>query len=346
TLAVANFPVALENLQKVVEIEKSGKKKYTQEIETQHFPMMKMGALSIAQALSQQKKYKEAAVYFNAAYKVDPKDQANLYNAAAMAVNGQDYDKALEYYLELDKIGFTGAGTNFYATNKETKQAETFPNKDTRDQAVKLGQYVNPKDEKTPSLKGDIVKNIALIYAQKGDVEKAKAAMSNARKANPNDVSLIINEADLYLKTNDTETYKRLITEAIAKNPKDADMFYNLGVVTSAANPDEAIKHYQKALEINPKYVNANINVGVLMLAGEQKIVDEMNGLGTSAKDNKRYDELKTKRDGLYKKAMPYFEKAYAVEPDNEYVLSLLASVYQALEMDAKYKEVKAKLKS
>ena len=263
-----------------------------------------------------------------------------------MAVNGQDYDKALEYYLELDKIGFTGAGTSYSAVNKESKQMETFPNKETRDQAVKLGQYINPKDEKSPSLKGDIVKNIALIYAHKGDIEKAKAAMSNARKANPNDVSLIVNEADLYLKTNDTETYKKLITEAIAKNPKDADMFYNLGVVTSAKNPDEAIKHYQKALEIEPNNVNANINIGVLLLGGEQKIVDEMNGLGTSAKDNKRYDELKLKRDGLYKKALPYFEKAYAAKPDEEYVLSLLASVYQALEMDAKYKEVKAKMKS
>ena len=83
------------------------------------------------------------------------------------------------------------------------------------------------------------------------------------------------------------------------------------------------------------------------MLADEQKIVDDMNKItGTTAKDNQRYDALKAQRDGLYKKSLPYLEKAYKIEPDNQYVISLLASVYQALDREADYKAMKAKVKS
>ncbi|RWX01495.1 tetratricopeptide repeat protein [Flavobacterium cerinum] len=346
-MAQMNFSVMMKHLNKVIELEKNGKKKYTEEIQKQIFPEVKTAILTMANQLVDQKKFKEAGMYFASAYKIEPKDYSILYNAAASAVNAQDYDNALKYYLELDQSGFTGASTAFTAKNKKTGTVEGFPNKATRDIAVKTGEYIEPKDEKVPSVKGEIVKNIALIYGQKGETEKAKQAMANARKANPDDVSLLIAEADLYLKTKDNEMYKKLITEAVQKSPNDADLFYNLGVVSSETNKEEAIKHYNRALEINPNYVNALINLGVLMLADEQKIVDDMNKItGTTAKDNQRYDALKAQRDGLYKKSLPYLEKAYKIEPDNQYVISLLASVYQALERDADYKVMKAKIKA
>lgn len=347
TLAVTNFPIAVENLKKVVELEKkTGKKKYTEEIETQHFPMIKQGALMFAQALSDQKQYKEAAKYYNAAFMVDPKDMSQLYNAAAMAVNGQDYDNALNYYMELDKSGWTGEGTVFTAKNKQNGQIEGFPNKATRDIAIKGGQYVEPKDEKMPSLKGEITKNIALIYVQKGENDKAKAAMAAARKNNPDDVNLIVAEANIYYQAKDIEGYKRLINEAAAKNPNNPELFYNLGVVASETDKAEAKNHYNKALQIDPNYEPALVGMASLILGDEQKIVDEMNSItGTSKKENDRYDALKKKKDGLYTESLTYLEKAHKIKPDNQYTISLLVSIYQALERDADYKAMKAKLK-
>lgn len=342
--AEANFPIARDNLKKVIEMEKSGKKKYTPIIENEIFSRMKAGATTIAAELNKQKQHKAAAQYYLAAYELDPKDPSNLYNAAAMAVNGQDYDNALKYYEELNKIGFTGEGTIYTARNKQTGMVETFPNQKTRDLSVTAGQHVDPRQEELPSLKGEIVKNIALIYIQRGEIERAKQAMNDARKANPDDVGLIISEADLYLKTNDMETYKRLINEALQKNPKNADLFFNLGVVTTSTNPEEAAKHYQKALEIDPNYVNAMINLGILIISDEQKIVNEMNSLGNSTKDNQRYDQLKKKRDDMFNKALPYFEKAHAVKPDNQDVIGMLASIYQAMDRTEDYNRMKAKM--
>lgn len=342
-----NFPLALESFNKTIEIEKTGKKKYTEEIQKEIFPEMKTMAVTMAQQLGDKKMFRESGMAYYAAYMVDPKDNAILYNAAASAVNAQDYDNALKYYEVLDKSGFTGEGTSFTAKNKATGVIEGFPNKSARDIAVQTGQYILPKDEKLPSLKGEIVKNIALLYNQKGETEKAKTAFANARKANPDDVTLIVAEADLYLKTKDMAKYKELITEAVAKSPNDADLFYNLGVVSSEADPAAAATYYQKALQIKPDYVNANINLGLLMLKDEQKIVDQMNKVtGSTAKDNQRYDALKKERDALYAKALPYFEKAHKDDPDNQYVISTLATVYQALDKQDQAKAMKAKIKS
>jgi len=344
--ASVNFSKALESFNKVIELEKNGKKKYSEEVQKDILPELKTMATTMAQQLADKKMYKESGMAYAAAYKVDPKDHAILYNAAAMAVNGQDWDNALTYYLELDKSGFTGEGTSFTAKNKATGAIEGFPNKSTRDIAVKSGQYIQPQDEKTPSVKGEIVKNIALIYNQKGETDKAIAAMGAARSANPNDVNLIIAEADMYLKNKNMAKYKELITQAVQKSPNDADLFYNLGVVTSEADPAEGIKYYTRALEIKPNYTNANINLGLIMLRDEQKIIDQMNKLGTSAADNKRYDTLKAQRDGLYAKALPYFEKAHKDEPENQYVISTLSTIYQAMERTSDAKAMKAKLKS
>jgi tetratricopeptide (TPR) repeat protein len=141
--------------------------------------------------------------------------------------------------------------------------------------------------------------------------------------------------------------YKELISEAVAKTPNDPDLYYNLGVVTTESDPAEAIKYYEKALQLKPGYVNANINLGLLMLRDEKKVVDQMNAVtGNTAKDIQRYDALKKQREDMYNKSLPYFERAHKDEPDNQYVISTLASIYQATEQMDKYKAMKAKMKS
>ena len=78
-------------------------------------------------------------------------------------------------------------------------------------------------------------------------------------------------------------------------------------------------------------------------MLGDDKIVKEMNSLGMTPKESKRYDELKEKRQKMFSGAILYFEKALELEPTNEGVKSILLNSYQVLEMDAKYKALKAK---
>jgi predicted Zn-dependent protease len=322
---------------------KSGKKVYTDDINTK-VAIYKPELINLAVALGESKKYKEASDVLYSIYLLDKKDQDKLFYAASYSVTALDYDKALEYYTELKTLNYTGEGTVYWAENKVTKVEESFPTKNDRDLFIKTGTHEKPRDEKLESRRGEIYKNIALILIEKGRIEEAKAAVADARKANPEDSSLILTEADLYLKLNDFDNYTRLVNEALAKDPNNVDLVYNLGVISANANKlEDAEKYYKRALEINPNYFNANLNLAELKLRADEKWVTEMNKLGTSEKDNKRYEVLKAERDKNFKSVLPYLEKAVELQPDNESAKKTLLSVYNALEMTDKYKALKAK---
>ncbi|WP_293893441.1 tetratricopeptide repeat protein [Flavobacterium sp.] len=322
---------------------KTGKKIYTDDINetiTSYKPLM----VNIAVELVNAKKNKEAADVLYAIYQLDKKDQDKLFYAAYYATNAKDYEKALNYYKELKALNYTGEGTVYVATNKISKKEETFSSKTERDLFIKTGTHEKPRDEKLESKRGEIYKNIALILVDAGKVDEAKAAVAAARKENPNDTSLIITEADLFLKVNDVENYKRLVNEALEKEPNNVDLVYNLGVVSSNANKlDDAEKYYKKALELDPNYFNANLNLAELKLRADEKFVTEMNKLGTSEKDNKRYEVIKAEREKNFKFVLPYLEKAVELKADDEAARKTLLSVYNALDMTDKYKALKAK---
>lgn len=323
---------------------KSGKKIYTDDI-METIAGFKPEIVNLAVALSNAKRYNEAGDVLNSLYLLDKKDTDKLFYSASLYVNGKDYDKALKGYEELKKLNYSGEATLYFATNKTSKQEEQFGSTTERDLFLKSGSHEKPRDEKVPSKRGEIYKNVALILMEQGKTNEAKSAITEARKMNPNDDSLILTEADLYLKLNDFETYKSLVNEALAKNPNNADLVFNLGVISANAQKiDEAKTYYKRAIEIDPKYFNAYLNLSEVMLRGDDKYVDEMNKLGTSEKDNKRYEVLKAERNKNFNEILPYLEKAVELEPTNEPAKRTLLSVYNALEMTDKYKALKAKL--
>lgn len=339
---------AAKAYQEVIAIEKSsGKSKYTEQAQKSVNDIIG-SLLNRAMDEGGKKNYSEASKILHTIYELDKTDLEKLYFAASYAVNAQDFDNALLYYGELKAKNYSGEGMSYYAKNALSDKEDFFGTTDQakadRDNNVKMKMYSNPRDEKIQSKRGEIYKNIALILVQKGKTDEAKSALTEARLANPDDTSLAITEADLYLKLEDFTNYKRLISEVLQRNPNDADLLFNLGVVSSKTDAVEAEKYYKKAIEIKPDYVNAYLNLSILKLAGEKKIVEEMNKLGNSEKDNKRYDVLKKQREDIFKSAIPFLEKAYDLNPDNEDVSGTLLNVYSALEMTDKKKALKAKI--
>jgi len=338
-----NLSLAAETYKKLIDVEKaSGKQKYSTQAATS-ITEIKGKLINSAIADSQASKHAEGAKKLYDAYLLDKKDTINLYYAASTAVNAQDFDLALPMYEELKQLNYSGKGTSYTAVNKISGSEDGFNTASERDLAVKLGTHEKPKTESIPSKRGEIYKNLALILVQKGRSEDAKKAIADARKANPEDASLILTEANLYLESKDFETYKKLVGEALQKEPNNADLVFNLGVLSAnAKNNADAEKYYLKAIEINPNYANAYLNLAALKLEAEKPIIDEMNKLGTSAKDMKRYDVLKAQREDVFKGVIPYLKKANELDPKNEDVSKTLMGVYKALEMTAEAKALKA----
>ncbi|WP_278022139.1 tetratricopeptide repeat protein [Flavobacterium ginsengisoli] len=340
-----NLLAAADSYKKLIDVEKaSGKQKYSTQAAAS-ITNIKGLLINSAIADTQANKHADGAKKLYEAYELDKKDTVNLYYAASTAVNSQDFDLALPMYEELKKLNFSGKGTLYLAMNKANGNEDNFANAKERDLAVKLGTHEKPKTEAIPSKRGEIYKNLALILVQKGRTEDAKKAIADARKANPDDSSLILTEANLYLESKDYDMYKKLVNEALEKDPKNADLVFNLGVISAGAkNNADAEKYYLKAIEINPEYTNAYLNLVALKLEAEKPIIDEMNKLGTSAKDMKRYDVLKAQRETIFKGVIPYLKKANELDPKNEDVSKTLLGVYNALEMTAEAKALKAKM--
>ena len=340
----ANIDEAIMSLDKLKDLESSmGKLKYTENANAMKDGMFRSFLAKANQAITN-KDYNSAAARFEKIYKMSPKDTLYLYYAASSAVNAQDYDKSLEYYNQLKNMGYSGVQMNYYATNKETGEEEAFGEKSNRDFAVKtLKSHNKPRDEQSTSKKAEIVKNIALIYVSQGKDEKALAAMADARQENPDDLGLLLSEANVHLKMGNRDKFKMLMEEATSKDPDNAELQYNLGVLAAEGdNLEQAKEYYNKAISIDPNYVDAYNNLAVVILQGEADIVEEMNGLGTSSADNKRYDELKEKRSDLYREAIPHLEKALELRNANVDAAKTLMNIYSVLGETAKYKEMKA----
>ena len=346
----SDYLASVNSLKKSMEIERSlRQKKY---IENANILMQQAEADLVNSAVEDNKNgnFKSASVKLYDAYLMNPEKDDNinyLYFSASSAVNSKDYDTALEYYAKLKDMGYTGVVSEYFVTpvetNIEEKVSETEYNlfKNSKD-------YTNQRVGKTESRLPEIVKNIALIYVQKGEVDLAISAIKEARAINPDDVNLLLSEADLYIKLGDREKFKELMKLAVQKDPDNAILYYNLGVINGEQGEfDEAKKFYLKSLELDPSYTATYLNLVGLILEGEGPIVEEMNKLVTSRKasDLDKYDQLEEKRVGLYKECLPYLEKLIEIDPVNIEAIKTAKNIYYTIDDIDNFKLMNAKLK-
>ena len=189
--------------------------------------------VNAAIAQSEAKEFIPSSENLYLAYQINPEENKDyLYYAATNAVNGSDYNIALERYIQLRDINYTGVVTKYYVTDvasgEETEVSET-----EFGIYQKSKDYTNARTEDTESKYPEIVKNIALIYTELGQKDNAMKAVQDARKANPGDVGLILTEANLYIQLGEKQRYKELIKEALKKDSSNAVLYFNLGVVNS-----------------------------------------------------------------------------------------------------------------
>ena len=344
--AIGSQEKAAEAYMKVAEIETaSGSSKYSDEA-AQKLQVLRENLVKAAIEDQKKQAYKDAADKLYLGYKTNKTDTTYLYYAASNAVNAKDYDKALAYYNELVDLGFNGVETQYLATKKDDGKVESFPSKELRDVSVKTGTHLKPEDKITDSKKSEITKNIALIYISQGKDEEALKAMEAAKRENPEDASLLQAEADMYYKLGNIEKYKEIMEQIVANDPNNPDLLYNLGVSASKLGDNEKAKeYYLKTLELKPDYGSAQLNLASIILSGEKELVEQMNALGTSSSDYKKYDELKAKRMDIYREAVPYLEGALESNPDNIEAVRTLMNIFYQLD-DPKADNMKNKLKA
>tara|TARA_B100000787_G_scaffold29039_1_gene19282 strand:+ start:663 stop:1913 length:1251 start_codon:yes stop_codon:yes gene_type:complete len=327
----SNYAAAADSFKNLFDYEiEIGKKKYTKQAKPMLSSLIQKVSTKAIDLYSNDKNYKDAASNFHLTYKLSPTDTTFLYNAALSASLAKEYDAALGYYRELKKIGYTGITTQYFAVSIETGEVEDLGSKNQRDLMIKAKQYTEPTEKVSESKQADIVKNIGYILVNQGKTEEAIIALQEARKANPKDVNLLLNEAQLYIKLDRMDKFGALMQEAVKLDPTNPTLFFNLGVVNAnEGKTEEAVAYYKKAIELKPDYGDAYMNLAVAMLAPEKEIIEEMNN---NLSNYTKYDALLAKQKALYEKALPYLMKADTIERSEGTVRTLL-NMYDTLEM-------------
>ena len=344
TVANEDIDKTLDAINSLLDLKsKTGKSKYSSEaLEIKN--KLYSSVVNAAESAYKSRNFTVAADKYLQAYTLEPKDTLFLYASASSYLNDGKYDKSLELFEKLRELRYEGAGTKYTAVKKETGVTETFGDKKFRDIAVKSGDYIAPKSEKLPSKQGEILRYMALIYSTQNKSDKALELISKAKEYNPDDTQLVIAEAKAYLASNQKEKIKPLLEEANGLIAGDAVNLMNFGIFAMEIKENDlAKKYFKEASKIDPNMADPYLNLGALTLDGDQDLVDEMNGLGSSNADNKRYDELKEKRLNKYKTAIPFIEKAYELKPDLQ-TAKYLRDLYGAAFMTEKFKEMKQKV--
>ena len=314
--------------------------------------------VNAAVADNSSKKWMEGVDKLLLAYEMDKDNNIDyLYFAASGAVNAENFDLALEYYLQLKEKNYTGIKDEYFITNVESGVEEKVTETEYKIyQSSK--EYMNPRIGQTESRYPEIVKNIALIYVKKGEDELAIEAINEARSIQPDDLYLILNEADLYIRLSNNASddnlrsqyrlkFKEIMTLAVEKDPENGILYYNLGIISSEqGESDDAKSYFEKAIEFKPDYTDSYVAIVNILLQEQTVIIGEMDKIAMSNKrsDIAKYDQLKEDLNEVWRKCIPYCEKALEYDPNDVEVLKLLSQFYYKLDNLDGYKEINAKI--
>lgn len=165
-----------------------------------------------------------------------------------------------------------------------------------------------------------------------GYIEKGKLLFED-------NMELLGTEIDIYLARKRTNELRDKLKAAIEVAPDNEVLHVVLGqVYEKTGDIENTEKEYLKALEIKPDYEAVNFKLGAYYFNKANEFNKKLNDLPPSEKTKAKEYEDSVKDN--FKKAIPFLEKAYEVNPDKAYKQRLF-QVYSRLgetEKAAKYK--------
>ncbi|MTI22533.1 tetratricopeptide repeat protein [Fulvivirga sp. RKSG066] len=190
----------------------------------------------------------------------------------------------------------------------------------------------------------------SLIYIE-GSVNKDdEAALAIVRKAKeqfPDNIDFAKTEINTLIRMDKVDEAKAEIEGAIEKEPDNPELYFTLGVMYEELdNKEKAQDAYQQAIDADPDFYNAVFNLAVLNYNVAVDLIKEKNNLGISQADQKKAKEMQKTIDAKLKAAVPHWEKANELQPNDRTTLETLQYIYNQLGMDEKLVKVSKQLKT
>lgn len=193
------------------------------------------------------------------------------------------------------------------------------------------------------------------------DEEGAKKVLEEGRKKFPDDTNLLFDEINIYLKDNKLNELVDRLKAAIAKEPTNIGLYVTLGNVydqlyqieyknknTTKADEyfGEAKSYYMQAIGKDPKNVDATYAMGALYYNKAAALTQELNAMPEdfSSAGMKKYKTLKDEIMVMFDQALPHFQKAESLDPNDNNTLVALSEIYARKEDEQLTAEFKKRL--
>lgn len=207
---------------------------------------------------------------FMSALKVN-KNNAKLWNNVGHALeNEKNFERALKYFLQATHVQPDDIGAHMnvgrtYKNLNRTKEAE-----ESYMTAKSLMPQIIPGKKYAARIAPNhlnVYINLAnLIRANESRLEEADQLYRQAISMRPDFKQAYISRGELLLKMNKPFKAKEAYLKALELDRNNADLWYNLAIVhIELKEPNEALKIFNHALQLNPKHKLALFNSAILM---------------------------------------------------------------------------------
>jgi tetratricopeptide (TPR) repeat protein len=161
-----------------------------------------------------------------------------------------------------------------------------------------------------------------------GDTAQAIKIVDEGLAKFPKDANLLVEKINTFLDGGKYTDALVFVNNLLDIEPKNEGALFIKGLAYDKLNKeDSVVYYYNKTIEVNPKYTNAYINLAAVYVNKAKAINIEMNKLGNSAADVKKYDEMGGQIKALYVLARPYLQKAADLDPSDAQVNRTLKQI-------------------
>src|SRR5512138_4392 len=178
------------------------------------------------------------------------------------------------------------------------------------------------------------------------DTLNGEGVLKDAFKVYPDNQDVILQLVDHYMKCNRLPDAFSYINLAKSKDPNNSSLYWAEGVLYMKQEKySEAITALTKSVEIKPDLFDTQFNLGVCYYNKAVELVTKANEIMDATKYNAAVGEA----NKVFISAIPFFEKASSLKPDDVDALKNLKELYFRLrvtnpEYQAKYDEIVKKL--
>ena len=187
----------------------------------------------------------------------------------------------------------------------------------------------------------EIYQYLCSEYEQINDTINLIKTLKEGFEKFPTESYFLLSLINQYIYTGQADEAIAYLTKAIDATPEEPQLYDVLGkIYEEKQDIPNAQVNFEKALAINPEYTESIGNLGRIFFNQAVAAQTAANEIA----DNRKYEAAKAQTNEMFKVALPYFEQAHQMKPDDRDYMIALSRIYYVLNMGNKFNEIEKKL--